>query len=465
MKSSKAEIHAKFHKIPRVRFCEERRLTSYSGLVVFQALFRAMRLRARIRGCFRHLGEARVFGPASVMVLLVVHIILGFRRLRGLDYYRDDPLVERVCGVRRLPDVATVSRTLASCDDESVENLRELTRETVIDRLRESSLDTLTVDFDGSVQSTGGHAEGTAVGFNKKKKGARSYYPLFATVAQTSQFFDMHHRPGNVHDSNGAVDFIAHTIQRLARELPGVRLETRVDSAFYDERIFRVLNELTDGFTCSVPFERFPKLKTVIEARKRWRRIDGDLSYFESDWKPDKWNHCYRLLIVRKRVRKQTKGPLQLDLFTPIGRNFEYKVVATDMTGDPGDVLLFHNGRGSQEKLFGEAKQHAALDVIATRGKVGNQVFTLAGMLAHNLGRELQMAARPAADRGNLDKRPARWEFDSLGTIRQHLLHNAGTLTRPRGELTLTMNANDAIKTDLHRYLDTLMERKTNRAA
>ena len=128
MKSSKAEIHAKFHKIPRVRFCEERRLTSYSGLVVFQALFRAMRLRARIRGCFRHLGEARVFGPASVMVLLVVHIILGFRRLRGLDYYRDDPLVERVCGVRRLPDVATVSRTLASCDDESVENLRELTR-------------------------------------------------------------------------------------------------------------------------------------------------------------------------------------------------------------------------------------------------------------------------------------------------------------------------------------------------
>jgi hypothetical protein len=26
------------------------------------------------------------------------------------------------------------------------------------------------MDFDGSVQSTKGHAEGTAVGFNKKKK-------------------------------------------------------------------------------------------------------------------------------------------------------------------------------------------------------------------------------------------------------------------------------------------------------
>ena len=135
VKSSKADIHARFHKIPRLRFCEDRRLTSYSGLVVFQALFRAMRLRARIRACFRHLGGTRIFGHASVVVLLVVHIILGFRRLRRLDYYRDDPLVARVCGVRRLPDVATVSRTLASFDDESVEGLRELNREIVIDRL------------------------------------------------------------------------------------------------------------------------------------------------------------------------------------------------------------------------------------------------------------------------------------------------------------------------------------------
>jgi hypothetical protein len=53
------------------------------------------------------------------------------------------------------------------------------------------------MDFDGSVLSTKGHAEGSAIGFNKRKKGARSYYPLFCTVAQTGQFFDMHHRPGN----------------------------------------------------------------------------------------------------------------------------------------------------------------------------------------------------------------------------------------------------------------------------
>ena len=457
MKSSKADIHAKFHKIPRLRYCEERRLTSYSGLVIFQALFHSMKLRLRFRRCFRHLKNSKIFGHASIVLLLVVHIILGFRRLRGLDYYRDDPLVARICGIRKLPDVATVSRTLTSFDDESVENLRSLTREMVVERLQKSKLKKLTIDFDGSVQSTSGHAEGTAIGFNKKKKGARSYYPLFATVAQTSQFYDLHHRPGNVHDSNGAIDFIAQTLYDLAGRIPGVQLESRIDSAFYDKSIFHVLDGLDSEFTCSLPFERFPKFKTIIEARQRWGRIDADLSYFESDWKPDKWNHRYRVLIVRKRSRKQVKGPLQLDLFTPIEHGYEYKAVATNKTDAAADVLLFHNGRGSQEKLFGEAKQHAALDIIPTRRKIGNQIFILAGMLAHNLGRELQMATRPA-DRDDLEKRPAKWEFESLGTIRQHLLHNAGTLARPQGELTLTMNANDAVRQDLTRYLDGLMK-------
>jgi len=52
-----------------------------------------------------------------------------------------------------------------------------------------------------------GGIEGTAVGFNRKKKGARSYYPLFCTIAQTGQVFDVYHRPGNVHDSHEARGF------------------------------------------------------------------------------------------------------------------------------------------------------------------------------------------------------------------------------------------------------------------
>ena len=57
----------------------------------------------------------------------------------------------------------------------------------MLDRLRLLSLCRLTLDFDGSVIGTGRFAEGTAIGFNRKKQGQRSYYPLFCTLAQTGQ--------------------------------------------------------------------------------------------------------------------------------------------------------------------------------------------------------------------------------------------------------------------------------------
>ena len=59
------------------------------------------------------------------------------------------------------------------------------------------------LDFDGSVLGTKRQAEGTAVGFNPRCKGQRSYWPLFATVARTSQALGVPHQPGNMADSTG----------------------------------------------------------------------------------------------------------------------------------------------------------------------------------------------------------------------------------------------------------------------
>lgn len=116
-------------------------------------------------------------------MLLIVHLLLGFRRLRETDYYRDDPLVLRIMRLRKIPDVSTISRTLSGMESQGVNNVRKLSKTLVIEGLQRERFPRLTFDFDGSVQSTKGHAEGTAVGFNKAKKGARSYYPLFCTVA------------------------------------------------------------------------------------------------------------------------------------------------------------------------------------------------------------------------------------------------------------------------------------------
>jgi hypothetical protein len=456
VKSSKAEIQAKFHKIPLIRF-EDQKLTSFSGLLIFQALFHRMHLKERLSKCFSHLKTSPIFGRHLVVLLVVVHLLIGFRRLRELDYYRDDPLVLRLMGLRKLPDVCTISRALSQMEQEGVEKVRELFSFLVLEGLKREALPRLTFDFDGSVQSTKGHAEGTAVGFNKAKKGARSYYPLFCTVAQTGQFFDIYHRPGNVHDSNGAEQFMMDCFSKARAELKDALFESRMDSAFFSQKILQVLDGLQVKFSASVPFERFPELKTMIEQRKRWRGIDKHWSFFESNWRPKSWKNHYRFLFIRKRVKTQQKGPLQLDLFEPRDFQFDYKVLVTNKTGSAKSLVLFHNGRGSQEAIFGDAKTDAALDIIPSRRLAGNQVFTLCAMMAHNLSREIQMLASPPLPR-TLPKRPAAWTFERLDTIRHRIIQRAGRLTRPRGELTLTMSANQAVRNDLLHFLEVVRE-------
>ncbi len=103
---------------------ENESLTSFAGLVLFQQFFANLNLKARLSRCFRHLSAGKVFGRSTIFLQLIIHILLGYRELRDSEHYRDDPLVKRVLGLKRLPDVATISRMLEGASDKCVENLR-----------------------------------------------------------------------------------------------------------------------------------------------------------------------------------------------------------------------------------------------------------------------------------------------------------------------------------------------------
>ena len=386
---------------------------------------------------------------------LIVHLLLGYRKLRDMDFYRDDPFVRQVLGLKRLPSVPTVSRMLREFDEDSIEAQCELNRSLVLSRLLDENLKRVTLDFDGSVQSTKRHAEGTAVGFNKKKKGARSYYPLFCTVAQTGQVFEHLHRSGNVHDSNGAVEFVRRCVEEVRTTLPGVRIEMRLDSAFFSDEMVRSAEELGVEYTISVPFERFTELKGMIEERHYWwptRGTKGRGSHFEQSWKPKSWQSAARFLFIRNRVKTQSKGPVQLDLFEPVEEGYEYKVIVTNKEGRTGGVAKYHEGRGYQEKIFAEVKSHAQMDYIPARHRSANQTYLCCSIMAHNLGRELQMRVeRPV--RTTTAGRTVRWVFEELSTLRNTIIQRAGRLTRPQGRPTLTLGVNKAAQAAIRRFL------------
>ena len=430
--------------IPRLRF-ENHQLTSFSGLVLFQQFFANIHLKERLQQCFRHTAHGKVFDRGTMFLQLIVHLLLGFRELKDCRHYQDDPLVQRLLGLSRLPDVATVSRMLKEATDLSVERLRVGLRELLFSRLASLGLVRITLDFDGSVLSTTRFAEGTAVGFNKKKKGARSYYPLFCTIAQTGQVFDFLHRSGNVHDSNGAKAFILACVDEVRRKLPHVQIEVRMDSAFFSDEIVQAIDAHGVEFSVSVPFERFVDLKAMIEQRKRWRKLGREVSFFEDKWKPQAWDRRFRFLFIRTRTKKQRKGPVQLDLFVPHEFGYEFKVIVTNKQVSARSVVKYHEGRGSQENVFGELKTQCQMDYVPVRSRNGNQLYLLAALYAHNLVRELQMTTSQRS-RGTTARRATLWVFEQIDTVRRTVIQRAGRITRPQGKLTLTISGGDYLK-------------------
>ena len=454
MKLAKADIYSQASSIPTLKF-EEQQLTSFAGLVVFQKLFESCRLKARLQEACAHLPSRHYYSFSTILQCLIVHIVLGYRQLRESEFYREDPLVKRVLGLRWLPSVPTVSRMLSEFDDKSVAAQQALSRGLVLERLEKEALHTVTLDFDGSVQSTKRHAEGTAVGFNKEKKGARSYYPLFCTVAQTGQVLDVLHRSGNVHDSKGSVEFVTSCVMTVRERLPAARLEIRMDSAFFSDAMVQCLERLGVEYTISVPFERFAVLKERIEKRILWWQVPGaggGSHYFENRWKPHSWAKKSRFVFIRNSVDVQNKEPLQLDLFEPVQQGHEFKVIVTNKITGAGKVARFHEGRGYQEKIYGELKNQAQMGYVPARRLVANKVYLLCSLLAHNLSRELQMQVEEPV-RGTTQKRTVKWLFEELDTLRRTIVARAGRLTRPQGKLTLTLNANPIVQDALLRFL------------
>jgi len=150
-------------------------LTSFSSLVLIQESFRRLDLKERLRRCFEHPVVSPIFGHATVVVSLVLHLLMGFRELRDIRYYANDPSVRRIWGCAgclmwppslgawRRPTRKVSSSCTACCASWWWLGWRRLISHGSPWTLMARSLGTGTV------------AEGTAAGFNRKKKGQRSH--------------------------------------------------------------------------------------------------------------------------------------------------------------------------------------------------------------------------------------------------------------------------------------------------
>ena len=432
MRLSRTDFHCACKSFFKIEFASQD-ITAFGGLELMRRYFRLIKLGRTVRSVFARHDLGGDYRAIDMILVIVVLILVGGRRLDHLNYLCEDPLVKRFCGLLRLPRERSVARWLKRFTHKSLKALVEINSQIVCEAIEKEKLGRLTLDIDGSVITTGASVSWAFRGFNPHHRKNPSYYPILAHLAQTGHILRVKNRPGNVHDSKGAVALLRDLIDdvriRLGRALP---LEFRMDGAFFQREIIELLQRTGSGYAIKVPFFKWLGLLPIIRERQRWHVLTQGMGYFELSLNIAAWEKTLRVVVYRKPVHHETKKNYQLDLFDPDDGYFEYSAVSTNLTLSAGALWDFMAGRGAQEKTFAELKGEWALDVVPTHHYGANSAWQQISILGHNLLRNFQLQTL-ATQKPRSRKRTFRFFLQSLKTIRFKLIHQPARIVNPQG--------------------------------
>jgi hypothetical protein len=420
-------------------------LTSYAGLELVGRYFREIGLTKKLR---RHMGGTTPgsdYGVAAMVKLLLCLLIVGGRRVRHVLYLRDDPLVERLSGLKRLPTARSIGRWLGAFRVRHLQGLIAFNEELVEATFARLGLGRLTIDVDGSVVSTGMKVAWAKRGYNPHRRKVPSYYPITAYEAQSGQIVRVKNRPGNVNDGKASLGFLRELFSQLGSGVRTRRLEFRMDAAFFRRDVLELLDRRGAEYAIKVPFVAWTGLRDIVRRNRKWQRVDATVSCFERKLWLKPWQRELRVVIYRKRVHHKTRKNFQLDLFDPADGHYEYSAVATNKSIQGPALWNFMNGRSGHEQAYGELKHGFAFGSVPSLQYAANSAWQMLNVLAFNLMRGFQIATG-LDRRRTLMRRRSVFAFQSIQTLRYEFLHRAGVLVRPDGRATLEIGNNPAVR-------------------
>src|SRR6266478_1873536 len=433
-------------------------LTSYGGLELLRRYFHLIGLNHRIRRGFREHQLRGDYSCTHLVLLVIALLVVGARRLQHLRYVAGDPLFARLCGLARIPSNRTVVNWLKQFTQASLGALMRINSELLYDQIQQLDLRRLTIDLDGTVIRTGDQVAWAMHGFNPHHPKDPSYYPILAHLAQTGQILRLKNRPGNVHDSKGAEAFMRELIDELrARFGRSVILEFRMDAAFFQENILKLLDRRGCFYAIKVPFCQWTGVRAAVAAQHHWLPVQPQITCFQTQLQLKVWELELHVVVFRKRVAHQSRRNYQLDLFSPDDGHFEYSAVATNLTLSPRPLWNFIAGRGAQEKTFAELKGEFALDAVPTNHYAANSAWQQLSILAHNLTIGFQLHTDLAGRKPRSPKRTYAYRLSSMKTLRFTLIHRAARLALVHGRRVLRFSHNPATQLLYDQVVDRLV--------
>ena len=382
-------------------------ISSHSGLVVVGKILRKIISPVWLKERLSYRGSNRGYWGEEIVEPLILMLCGGGNRLEDIRVMREDRLLRKVMGWRRVPSADTVGRWLRKAGREGGDKILEKVNEKVSRQvLKNDGKSSYTLDIDATViESEKKEAKMTY-------KGEKGYTPLLGFLSENGVCIKGDFREGNRAPHEENKEFVEECLKSIPEEIKIKRL--RSDSAGYQAKVINLC--LDKGITFYIGAEQDKAVKEAIKSipERCWRVFrdkEGNLTdrqYAETIHCMEKSKEAFRLVVLRWEKK-------QLELFDK--EKYEYFAIATNSEEEAEKVIHIYQERGKAENFIKELKNDMGLDWIPTGDFLANRIYFLLGIISYNL---LVLLRRVFLG--------GEWIRKRISTIRWHFIEVAGKL-------------------------------------
>ncbi|HKL81382.1 MAG TPA: IS1380 family transposase [Desulfobacter sp.] len=359
----------------------EKNLTGNAGLVHFGRFCEKLNLSKLLR---KHIsierGPTAQYDVADTVMMLAIGVVAGVKHLSHMAIIRSDDVIRSLFKWEHFPDDTTMGRIFKLFNQKHCKELSDVEAE-----LRKKVWDKkwfgrVRLDMDSSVKGVWGHQEGAEKGYNPRKKGQRSYHPLFCFIAETRECLHNWFRSGDAYTANGSVEFMKECFARLPKRV--WKVDVRADSGFFHGALLDFIESQKGQYTIKV---KLKGLVSLLEQQK-WHKVPRTPGFekTEFEYKCSGWKKKRRFVAIRK-IREYTEETDNQCLFNSQKVEYEYFCYVTNMDLSPWATHKYYGQRATSENWIEWCKNHMASGSILTQDFWANSAIFQSCILAYNL--------------------------------------------------------------------------------
>lgn len=402
----------------------EPHLTHFGGMVLILRFCNKLKLRWLLQKQIKIQERNADYYPSDLILSILYAIIMGLKRINKTEILQYNGTFLTLLGLTRFPEQSTLRRFLKRLH---MKNIRQLV--ILHDQLREKLFHlpqprtSFTFDLDTVVLVIYGKQQGAKVGYNPKKRGRRSYRPLFCFEAHFQEFWHGSLRPGNIVAFTGAVPFIKACLSKVPKTVPRSRIRFRADSELFCGKVAEFLDR--EGCGYAIVAKLFPPIKRLAIGC-HFQELKNGWEVGEFQYQPYQWKAPHRFIVVRRPIPEDPVEAKQLTLFKH--KKYAYHALVTNLKMHPWRVWLFYTDRANIEKNIRELLYDYPLGHIPTKDWTANVAFFHLLLLAYNIVHWFKRLYLPK-----------EYQYATLNTVRSDFLIIPAKLTKTRNRNVLNL--------------------------